>query len=227
MVETFKNKELESSIFDLEVQDEWKELAESLGLKTQLAFVKNSKSPLPYPWINTSMNNIFSTLCPRTIEFTKYDKTPIPIDVLREASFCKHEKYFNKMEVWYNDNDPDPFLIGVLTMYKTYYKDAKGDTKSTDYEFLNEDEINSFVGSVGGVKDSIYSTDKKFLIARWGDEMRPMAELKKIAREKLKETLLTDWKVSISKLKAKIESAEEHIDKYLDGTMSMWDLERS
>jgi hypothetical protein len=46
MVETFKNQELENVIFDLDSQDEWKEIVAELGLGNQMSFMNKAKSPM-------------------------------------------------------------------------------------------------------------------------------------------------------------------------------------
>ena len=99
-VQSYKNAELENVIFNVEEQDELKQIAADLGLEKQMEFVQSAKSPLPYPVINQSMKNIFETLCPKKVDFKSYDKTPIPLEVLKELSFCIKEGYFTEIKIW-------------------------------------------------------------------------------------------------------------------------------
>ena len=91
MVKSYFNEELENVVFDSDTQEEWSKLASNLGLESQLSFIKKADSPMPYPFMNKSLVHIFETLCPAKVDYTEYNKTPIPIEVLRELSFCVNE----------------------------------------------------------------------------------------------------------------------------------------
>lgn len=225
MVETFKNQELENVIFDLKTQNEWKELAGELGLNSQLSFTESAKSPLPYPWMNTSMTNVFRALCPASTTLDRYNKTPIPIEVLREIKFCVGENYFDAIKIWYDDKSPDPIAVGEKKMYKTYYR-IDGVEKDTDYEFSSEEEAKSYVALIGAEQRSVFSETKRYLIARWADELRPMDELRKLAIARLTDKYTNDWKLTIENLTNKVSNASKFVQRYIDGDISQWDLER-
>lgn len=227
MVETFKNQELENVIFDINSQDEWKDIVAELGLGNQMSFMEKAKSPMPYPFINSSMKNIFTTLCPANAELSKYTKTPIPLEVLKEIKFCVHENYFDSITIYYDDKSPDPIAVGKTKRYQAYYKDADNETHSTAYEFSSDAQAREYVELLGHKVTNIFSEVNEYLIARWGDELRPMAELKKLATERLVDKYTTEWKLALEDLTKKLNNAEETIKRFLNAEISEWDLRRN
>lgn len=115
--EIYLQPELEELVVDSEKRDEWVEKITSLGLEGQLKLTKNSEkgSVSPYTFMNEQMKLVFSTLCPTKAETAKYDKSAIPLDVLSHIALCKQEKYFSKLEIWYDNKSPDPVLVGHLS----------------------------------------------------------------------------------------------------------------
>jgi hypothetical protein len=227
MVETFKNQELENVIFDLDRQDEWKEIVAELGLGNQMSFMDKAKSPMPYPYINQSMENIFKTLCPAQSELDKYTKTPIPLEVLKEIKFCVHENYFDSIVIFYDDKSPDPIAVGKSKRYQAYYKDVDDNSHSTAYEFASDKQAREYVELLGGRVTNVFSENNQYLIARWGDELRPMAELKKMATERLVDKYTTEWKLALEDLTKKLNNADETIKRFLNAEISEWDLRKN
>lgn len=227
-VQTFKNEELNDTLFSIENQEEWSNIAAELGMPHQLGFIEKSKSPLPYPYINKSMGNIFKTLCPVSVEFKRYDKTPIPLEVMKELSFSVKENYFNKIEVWYDDKTPDPFAVGFIQKFNVNYYEGgeNGKFKSTEYEFSTKEQAKNWCETMGHKESSVNCLENKYLIARWADELRPMEELKALAKERLFDKYISEWEEEMRKFKSKIESAQNLIGKYLSGEISEWDLSR-
>jgi len=234
-IQSFKNAELNNVILDLGDQDEWKELAAQMGLNKQLEFVEQAKSPLPYPYMNQSMQNIFATLCPTKIEFKEYSKTPIPLEVIRELAFCVGENYFSSIQIWYDDKTPDPIAVGKSTRYSaTYYKtqEAKdrggwSDRTSTPYDFTSKEQAKDYVETMGYVYNDYNQQTNEYLIARWADELRPMEELKALALDRLKDKYLTEWSKAIKELQSKVNTAAETLNLYLLGEISEWDLRKN
>ena len=58
-IEIFFNKELSEVAFHSENLQEWTEIAEELGMSNQLKLKKGTNSPIPYPFMNTSMQRVF------------------------------------------------------------------------------------------------------------------------------------------------------------------------
>jgi hypothetical protein len=223
MIQSFKNQELDNLAFDIENQQEFKELASRLGMGKQSAFIERSGSAMPYPFINTAMENQFTTLCPRKVDYKEYDKTPIPLEVMRELSFVVGENYFSKVEVWYDDKSPDPFLVGTISKSGCYYYEGGDKSKSskfTGYDFDTQGQAKEFIEAQGHLFYFGTNDEKKYLIARWGDELRDFAELKRLALMRLKETYTGKWKMDMQALQAKLNTVEENILQFLNGEIS-------
>lgn len=93
--------------------EQWSKLVEDLGLEGQRQLCSVSpESPIPFPAMNKEMVRVYETLCPVKRVVKDYNKTAIPIRVLEIAGFCVMKEYFGKIEVWYDDKEPDPILVG-------------------------------------------------------------------------------------------------------------------
>jgi len=112
VVETYIIEETKDLIYDNEKLDQWNSLVAELGLSGQTQVVKADKSPIPFLWMNRALVKVFEELCPRKTKIEEYSKTPIPVEALSLASLSKKEGYFDKIEVWYNDENPDPAIVG-------------------------------------------------------------------------------------------------------------------
>jgi len=112
VVETYIIEETQELIYDNEKLDQWNSLVAELGLTGQTQVVKTDKSPIPFLWMNKALVKVFEELCPRKTKIEEYSKTPIPVEALSLASLSKKEGYFDKIEVWYNDEHPDPAIVG-------------------------------------------------------------------------------------------------------------------
>ena len=234
-IQSFRNAELDNVILEIGDQEEWKQLAAEMGLEKQIEFVQQAKSPLPYPYMNQSMQNIFATLCPTKIDFKEYSKTPMPLEVMRELAFCKSENYFSDIKIWYDDKTPDPIAVGTTTRYSaSYYKtqEAKDkgsyyDRESTPYDFTSKEQAKDYIEIMGYVYNDYSSQTNQYLIARWADELRPMEELKKLALDRLKDKYMSEWNKAIKELQSKVNTAAETLNLYLMGEISEWDLRRN
>lgn len=113
VVETYIIEETQELIYDNEKLDQWNNLVNELGLEGQTKVVKAEKSPLPFLWMNTALKKTFEELCPAKTPVESYDKTPIPVEALSMLALSKREGYFDKIEVWFNEKNPDPAIIGL------------------------------------------------------------------------------------------------------------------
>lgn len=111
-VESYIIEETQELIYDNEKLDQWNSLVTELGLEGQTKVVKAEKSPIPFLWMNKALVKVFEELCPRKAKVEEYSKTPIPVEALSLVSLSKKEDYFDKIEVWYNDESPDPAIVG-------------------------------------------------------------------------------------------------------------------
>lgn len=113
IVETFVEKETEQLIYDVEQLDEWKEIIEELKLEGQKTLLgSDDTSPIPFMYLKTQSKIILETLCPIKREVVKYSKSPIPLEILGLIKLSEKESYFEKIEIWYDDTQPDPVCIG-------------------------------------------------------------------------------------------------------------------
>jgi len=220
--ETYYQQEFTDAIF--EKTDEWLELAKELQLDNQSSFLDQSKSPCPYPFMNTTMSNVFSTLCPARAELSKYNHTPIPLEGLKQIKFCKNENYFNKIEIWYDNKTPDPICVGYRSKYRLYYYE-NNESKSTDYIYNSEEEAKNALPE-GCKFNFVTSDDKMYIIFRWGDELRGFKELKQMAKDRLVEEYNDKWNSQLKTIKARIENTNELVSQYLSGNKLKWELDQ-
>jgi hypothetical protein len=213
VVEIYFDQELSDITFDPEKLDEWKELADSLGLEEQLSLAKGEDSPVPYPYMNESIKRIAKTLCPEDVLMEKYNKTPIPLEVLRQAALCKKEGYFQEIQVWYDDKSPDPFLVGKRCKYYSYKNGGTSDRK----DFDTREEAKDYAD--GGYA---YDTNKSYyLIARWGDVKKSFDVLKEEAKNRFIDKYTSQMRVDIEALTSKLKLIKDNANLYLSGEISI------
>lgn len=179
-VELFIIEETQDLIYDNEKLDQWNNLVSELGLTGQTQVVKTDKSPIPFLWMNQALVKTFEELCPTKIEIAKYSKTPIPVEALSVVSLSKNENYFDIIEVWYNEKNPDPAIIG----YK--YDDTKTDTWSRKF-YAN-----------------------KYLLARWSDVKASLSELTARAKQHFILRRSDELKKSIISNQRELDDIELH-----------------
>jgi hypothetical protein len=159
-------------IYDNDQLDEFKSLVNELGLRCNN--VKDAdKSPIPYMWLDEATIRAFKLICPRVDLIEKY-QLEIPLEILRNVKLSKTENYFDSIEIWSNQKDPDPFAIGVV------FKDQESREKGYTWN------------------------SQKYLIGRWSAENKTIPELferaLKIASERIENycaseiAKLTSWK---------------------------------
>jgi hypothetical protein len=121
-VEIYLEPELEEMVGSVEVTEEWKQLAEELGMEGQLRLIapksegEENKNPSPYIHMNAKAERVFAILCPEVVDYKKYDKSTIPRQVLREIALAEKEQFFDKICIWYDDASPDPLVVGYIKM---------------------------------------------------------------------------------------------------------------
>jgi hypothetical protein len=116
VVTTYELKENEELMYVPEAAIEWATMVEATGLKGQQKLLTKgtdgSESPIPYLWMNKRMVNVFKVLCPMKESIEEYAKMPIPLLILGHVKQCQMKGYFKKLEVWYDDVQPDPVVVG-------------------------------------------------------------------------------------------------------------------
>jgi hypothetical protein len=184
VVETFIIEETESLIYDNEKLDDWNKHVAELGLKGQNKIVKPNKSPIPFMFVKSSMKSVFETLCPRKVNVESYDVTPIPLEILELIALSKKEDYFNNIEIWYDDKDPDPLCLGVLSSIVLHKKGTY--TELEGLKFSKKSEAEDYVKE-NNLKDEVDIYDrtwdaKYYLLGKWADVKHSFEELKEKAK---------------------------------------------
>lgn len=210
-VELYFDKELSDITFEVEALDEWKAVAAELGMEKQLSLTKGKESPVPFPYMNESMKRVYSTLCPNIVNFKDYNKTPIPLEVMRQIAFCVRENHFNEIKIWFDDKTPDPVVVGQTCEYYAY----KGG-KSTAHFKTRQEAIEA-----GEPGSSIYETNvNNYLIAKWGDVKRSFKELKELAKERFIDKHASKMKSDIQTLTSRLSVLSDNANLYLMGEIS-------
>jgi hypothetical protein len=216
-VEIYFNKELSDIAFNSEDLKEWTELAKELGMSNQLKLKTGKKSPIPYPYMNTTMERVFELLCPLKVEFRQYDKTPIPLEVMKQIAFTKREKHFAKIDVWYDDKSPDPIIVGYTGNWG-FIQDLKDENGKNIY-FDDEEKAKEYGSKFG--TSSYFRAKDQYLIAKWGDEKKEFSELKELARIRFIEEHTAQMEKDIKTLESKLKMIDSNSYLYLNGSVSL------
>jgi len=194
VVETFIIEETSNLIHDGEALKKWNEKVQELGLEGQKdVLVVKDKSPIPFMWMNDAIIATFETLCPTKVLVEKYDKTPIPLEILDLVSLSKNEGYFYKMEIWYNEQEKDPVCVG-------YCEDLTKTEKDEWYKYK-----------------TYYA--KKYLIGRWADVKASLDTLTKKARQIFIANNKSAIEQQIRDAKRMLEDIEMTADRKFGGAM--------
>lgn len=196
VVETYVIEETAELIYDGEQLDKWNELIADLGLVGQTTIVQPKKSPIPFMYMKDGMVNIFETLCPCKVDIEKYDKTPIPVEILDLVALSKREGYFTKVQVWYDDKSPDPVVVGELKMFGTW-QNRKWRTKEEASEALGKD-----------IGDYDYDT-KRYLLGKWADVKHSFEELKELAKARFIESQGASLRTQIKTAQRELDDLEQ------------------
>jgi len=218
--EIYFHQELSDVTFEVEALDEWKAIAGKLKMDKQLSLTKGKDSPIPYPWMNETMVRVFNQLCPRSVEYTEYDKTPIPLEVMKQIAFTVKDKHFSKIEIWYDDKTPCPVVVGFNGDWYAYdrkYNHIKDD-KGEELHFSNEKKAAAFCK--GKELTSSFDELGKYLIARWGAEKKPFNDLKADAITRFVDQHGAKMKSEIQVLSQKLECIQENAVLYFADEMS-------
>jgi hypothetical protein len=179
-------EETQNLVFENDALDEWKAIVDELKLEGQQSLIneETKPSPVPFQYMNTGMTRMFETLCPRKTPMIKYDTTPIPLKILGIIKLAESEQYFDVIEIWYNESQPDPVVVGRI--------DTKNENGWTDH--------------------------KHYLMARWGDELRPFDELLEIAKKRWIDDTTADLNERISDAQNKLSKINALAQKHFGGS---------
>jgi len=183
-VKIYRELENEALILDEVQLAEYNDLTAELGLQT-IEQSEEQKVPNVYAFLNSAMTKQLHAICPRHTDVKDYKKSTIPVEVLKVLKFAKENKMYEGYEIWYNDVEPDPLLIGW-----NYSSDTAREKK---YSWQKD----------------------RFLMARWGDCAMDLPKLMDLGFNKLKQELIDKAKTAISTCKSVIEEPEIYVRKIL------------
>jgi hypothetical protein len=224
MEQIFFNQELSDICFEVDALEEWKKLCEELDLPKQSGLAKGKESPVPYPFLNEIMLNTYKTICPTHVYYKVYDKTPIPLKILQQIAFSVKEKHFNRIEIWYNDKKADPLVVGLTGKYSVRNRSYNYVKEGNKILYFNTRELAENYRKEHNHESVQYEEKEKYLIARWGDELKTFEELKKQAHRILIENIGGQLSREIKEKQEKLNLIEENVTAYLNGDISEWSL---
>jgi hypothetical protein len=184
VVKVYREPENESLIIDENALNAYNQLALELGLQTQENIDKGNV-PNVYPCLNLAMKKQLYTLCSMNVAIESYKRTTIPLEVLEVYKFAKNHEMFEGFQIWYDDQAPDPMLIGW-----NYQDDESREKKYTWRK-------------------------NHYLLARWGDSALEVPELLALGYEKIKTELLDQTKNVQRTLRDVLEDPDNYIRKIL------------
>lgn len=149
-VVTFIEKENEALIYDGKKLEDWHKTINKLKLEGQKTLASgDDKSPIPFRYLNSGEVNVIKEICPTTTLVEQYDKTAIPLEILSLIALAQKEKYFKEIEVWFNENDKDPFVVGKTEKssysYNYYVIGCWGQEKKFSWATLKKQAHTSYV----------------------------------------------------------------------------------
>jgi len=196
-VETFLMPENIELIHDENKLDEWNKLVAELGLTKQPQ--NGDKSPIPFLPMSRTHKAVFETLCPTKVSFDAYTKT-IPLEVLKLISLSKREEYFQRIEIWHNEEVPDPVCVGLVGHWVFSNSNGTGKYKSEQEAVEAEPDNKNW---------KYFSEQSRYLIARWGDVAKSYNVLKEEAREYFTKKKNAETRTKIKELETQLANVED------------------
>ena len=185
-VKIYREPENESIIIDEDSLKEFHQLTEKLGLKNEI----KEKVPNVYIALNDGMIKLLEAICPNSDKAEDYNKSTIPLEVLKVLDFAKQNEMFEGYEIWHAQSNPDPMLIG--------------------WKYLSEsDRSNGYSWN-----------RKKYLIARWGDCAMELDDLLKMGFNILKVSLIDSVKEVKSFCESALSDPDGYVRKHLKSNLN-------
>lgn len=223
VVETFLVEEVTELIYDNEQLDKWNSLVGELGLEGQTKVVKPEKSPIPFLYLNNGMKNVFTTLCPSKVHITQFDKTPIPVEILDLVALSNKENYFQRIEIWYDDKNPDPACVGIKEDWAINGNNLPDGLPRFD----NQNDCDKYIkeNDIDGESYHYSWQDNHYLLGKWADMKHSLDELKEMARKRYITEKENNIKKKIRDYNRKLEDIETAAIDYINGSndpISLW-----
>jgi hypothetical protein len=109
----FLIEEHKETIFEGSEIEKWKALVDELGLTEQAKLIEGNKSPLPFPVMTEAQQAIYSIVLETRTNYKHFQNEAIPLSILSLIAFCEKEHHFEKIEIWYSRQNPDPLVVGL------------------------------------------------------------------------------------------------------------------
>jgi hypothetical protein len=208
IVETFLIEETIDLIYDNEQLEKWNKHVIELGLEGQTKIAHTDKSPIPFMHLKSSYKSICETLCPSKVDIQNYSITPIPVEILELVALSKNEKYFGKIQIWYDEKSPDPFAIGVAGEWIP--------REASNWQWNAPQKTYADAVALCDKDTEPYFSEKQFyLIGKWADVKRSWKELREIATERYIATKGNQYQKAIVDAKRGLEDLKtEAFDKF-------------
>lgn len=219
-VETFIIEETEPLIYDNEQLTKWHDLVEKLNLKGQKTIAKQGLSPIPFLYMNQMMLRVCRTLCPSHSAIEDYDLTPIPMPVLDLVALAKKEKYFQKVEIWCDEESPDPFCVGIAGYWTNehhldFLDEMEGNSPDSEtHRFDSQEEVDAHKKANGSGQWYHFEAEKYYLIAKWGDVKQSFEELTERAKNRHKEVLVAKIQKNIAHAQQQLANVDREAADY-------------
>jgi len=182
-VKIYREPENESLLTNENELEQYRQLIKDLGMPE----VSETKKPSVYQPLNSAMQKQIRALCPMNVNAFEYNYSTIPVEVLKVLDFCKTNEVFDGYQIWYDDKEPDPVLIGWTWMDE--------EAKQKDYSWKRH----------------------RALIARWGDCALEMPDLLQKGFDRIKVQLLDIANSSNNVSSNMIKDPDIYVRKILSG----------
>ena len=227
VVQTYLVDETKVLIYDNDALDRWKALCVELGLQGQQTLTQVAdKSPNPFLHCKPKLVEAFKVLCPRKDEATKYSAQPIPLEVLDLLALSKREGYFQRLEIWYDDEQPDPLAIGITCDYIPLsvgwngHREGQCKTTQAALQWLVDNGKTPYSKT-----QWYYETDEKhYLLARWGDMKKSFKTLIEAAKARYIDERATSLRKEIQKAQRELADIETDAEAKFGSVVNTNDL---
>lgn len=188
-VKIYRELENETLILNESDLQQYNELALELGLATK-ENKEDNNCPVVYPILNEAMQRQLRALCPSESLIEKYTRSTIPLEILTVYKFCKDNKMFDEVKIWFDDKQLDPLVIG--------YNWIDEESKRKGYTWQKN----------------------KYLIARWGDCAKEIPQLLLEGFERIKLELVEKAMVANEKCNSILANPDIYTRKIVNGNAS-------
>lgn len=151
------------------------------------------------------------------LDLASPEKSPIPFENMNTVSQRVYETLC-PVKVDYKEYKKTAIPLEVLSLIHLSVNEGYFESIQIWYDDKSPDPL-----AVGSVKVGTYQWEY-YLIARWGDVLRPFDELREMAIARCTESTRTQLQNKISEAKHKLENVELNVRRYIAGEMTSWEV---